>query len=172
MTFRPRSFLADKRGVAAMEFAFIAPVLIALYLGAVELTLAFQAQTRLAHMASAMADMAAQNRAITTAQVDDVMQAGSVMTFPLPAAPLGQRIASISRSSTGVVTVDWTRSQNFECAPAPTVPAGFLNNNESVIVADVRYEYPSTFSLILPPTMRFERHAYLRPRLSDKVELQ
>lgn len=167
-----RRLWGDRRGVAAVEFALIAPMLVGLYLSAVELTLAFEAQQRMTHMASAMADMAAQSRTITTAQLDDIMQSGSVMAYPLTTSPLGQRIASMTANSAGVVTVDWTRTHNFTTTAAPTVPTGFLRANESVIVADVTYDYHPIFTVVLPATMTFRQHAYLRPRLSATVSLQ
>jgi Flp pilus assembly protein TadG len=167
-----RRFWRDRRGVAALEFALLAPILVGLYLSAVEVTLALQAQRRMAHMASAMADMTSQTRVITTAQLDDVMQAGSVMAYPLPTAPLGQRIASLTASSSGAISVDWVRTRNFDSVAAPSVPAGFLKPNESAIVADTIYDYPSVFTVVLPALMRFQRHAYLRPRLSETVELR
>lgn len=167
-----RIFWRDRRGVAAVEFALLAPMLIGLYLGAVELTLALQAQRRLSHMAYAMADMAAQNRTVTTAQLNEVMEAGSVMAYPLPTGVLGQRISSISASASGAITVDWVQTRNYAGAQAPKVPTGFLRAGESAIVTDVTYDYASTFALVLPAGVRFERHAYLRPRLSDKVELR
>jgi hypothetical protein len=50
------------------------------------------------------------------------------------------------------------------------VPSGYLQANESTIVTDVIYDYHPTFGLFLPDTVRFVRHAYVRPRLSPKVE--
>jgi hypothetical protein len=50
------------------------------------------------------------------------------------------------------------------------VPSGYLSANESVIVTDVVYDYRPTFGLFMPETIRFTRHAYVRPRLSVKVE--
>lgn len=166
-----RRLWGDRRGVAAVEFALIAPMLVGLYLGSVELTLAFQAQQRMTHMASAIADMVAQSRTISTAQLDDIMQSGSVMAFPLSTVPLHQRISSITASSAGVASVDWTRT-NFSGMAASAAPAGFLKANESVIVADVTYAYHPIFTVILPVTVTFKQHAYLRPRLSTTVTLQ
>jgi len=166
-----RRFRDDRRGVAIIEFALLAPILVTLYLGSVELTLAFQAQQRLAHLAQAMADMASQNRTITTAEIDDILAAGTVMAHPLSPAPLGQRIASVTAGAGGALTVDWQRSRQYTAPGAPTTPSGYLAANESVIVADVTYDYTPVFTLILPQTIRFERRAYLRPRLSDKVDL-
>ena len=152
-----------------MEFALLAPFLFVLHLAAGELVQVFQVQRRIAHMASAMADITSQSRALTDAEIADILQAGRVMILPFPETSLGQRISSISANAAGVVTTDWTLNSSYPAGSPPSVPAGFLRANESVIVADVVYDYRPAFGLYLPTTLRFERHAYLRPRLADKV---
>ena len=42
-----RRFLGDRRGVSAIEFAFIAPVMILMYFGVAELTQGMMAERRM-----------------------------------------------------------------------------------------------------------------------------
>ena len=51
-----RGFWRDPRGVSAVEFALIAPLLILMYCGMAELSLAMMAQRRLSNIASAIGD--------------------------------------------------------------------------------------------------------------------
>lgn len=169
MSRRRTSFRRDERGTAAIEFALMAPILIVLQLGSVELVKAFEAQRRIAHVAAAMADVVSQGRTVSDAQLADAMAAGPVLVDPLPTATLGLRIASMTANSSGVVSVDWQTSQNWNIAGGPSVPNGYLNANESAIVADVSYDYTSPIRYIMPTTVRFVRHAYIRPRLSNQV---
>ena len=164
-----RGFRGDERGAAAVEFALMAPFLIVLQLGSVELVKGFEAQRRVAHVASAMADVVSQGRTVSDAQLADAMVAGQVLVDPLPTNTLGLRIASMTADASGAVTVDWQSSQNWTTGGQPTLPNGYLNAGESVIVADVTYDYNSPIQYILPVTVRFVRHAYIRPRLSNQV---
>ncbi len=160
----------DARGAAAIEFALILPVVFGLHIAAAEFLQAFQAQRRVAHLASSMADITAQSRVVSTADLNDVFAAGRSLIYPLPTSGLSQRISSISANASGVVSVDWTVSQNWVSGGSPNVPNGYLQPNESAIVTDVVYDYRPVFGMFVPDSIRFARHAYVRPRLSPKVE--
>ena len=49
----------DTRGLSAVEFALLAPVMISLYFGVAEVGQAFMVQKRQAHVASMVADLVA-----------------------------------------------------------------------------------------------------------------
>ncbi|HEV2531612.1 TadE/TadG family type IV pilus assembly protein [Phenylobacterium sp.] len=166
---RRLSFRRDERGAAAVEFALMLPILVTLQLGSVELVRAFEAQRRIAHIAAAMADVIAQGRTTTAADLTDAMVAGQVLVNPLPTGNMGLRISSLTADSRGVVTSDWTQSQNWSATGGPSVPTGYLAAGESAIVADVTYDYTSPIRYLLPTTLHFARHAYVRPRLSTQV---
>lgn len=167
---RRRSFGRDERGAAAVEFALLLPILVALQLGSVELVRAFEAQRRIAHVAAAMADVVSQGKTVDDAELADAMTAGEVLIAPLPSQGLGLRISSLSADAQGRVSVDWTASRNWTQAGAPAAPAGYLAAGESVVLADVAYDYTSPIRFVLPDTIHFVRHAYVRPRLSSQVQ--
>ena len=60
-----RRLIADRRGVSAVEFALVAPILVLLYFGLVELSQAATADRRLAHATSAVGDLVAQASSVT-----------------------------------------------------------------------------------------------------------
>lgn len=165
-----RRSAADQRGAAALEFALVFPVLFVLHIAAVEALGAYQAQRNVAHIAAAMADITAQNRTVTTAELDDILLASVSMIHPFPNVDVQQRVSSLSANGAGAITTDWTVKKSYSVSGNPSVPSGYLTANESVIVTDVIYDYKPTFGLFLPATIRFTRHAYVRPRLSVKVD--
>jgi Flp pilus assembly protein TadG len=158
-----------QRGAAAIEFALVAPILIVFHLGSVELVQAWEANRRASHIAAALADLVAQNRTVTDADLTDLLQAGPVLMQPFPAASLGERVSSISANPWANTVVDWTATRNWTQAGQPTVPAGYLQANESVIVAEVTYSHTALFGLVLPGSFVIRKQAYLRPRLSTSV---
>lgn len=161
---------ANQDGAAAIEFALILPVLFILHMGAAEALEAYEAQRNVAHIASAMADIVAQSRSVSSADLDDVMTASTTMIFPFPNVNVQQRVSSLSANASGTVSTDWTVKKAYTGTDTPSVPSGYLGANESVIVTDVIYDYKPTFGMFVPKTIRFTRHAYMRPRLSQKVE--
>jgi Flp pilus assembly protein TadG len=158
-----------EQGAVAVEFALMMPFLFLLHFGAVEMIQAWGAHRRAAHVAAALADLTAQSRSVTTANLDDIMAAGAVMLAPYPADTLGERIASLTMGADGKVSNDWTVTKNWTAGGSPSAPAGYLQPGESVIVAHVTYEHKALFGLVLPGVTKMEKVAYLRPRLSNQV---
>ena len=83
-----RRFAGDRRGASAVEFALIAPFMILLYLGAVEIILALSIDRKITSAASALADLVAQDDVITDGEMADIMTAGG------PSMPARCRCAS------------------------------------------------------------------------------
>jgi Flp pilus assembly protein TadG len=165
-----RRISQDERGVAAVEFALVFPIIFLLYVGAAEALQAYQAQRNVAHIASAMADITAQSRTVTQSELDDILAASIAMIYPFPNVNVQQRLTSFSANGSGTVSTDWTVQRAYTADSTPSLPSGYLAANESVIVSDVIYDYRPTFGLFLPHTIRFTRHAYIRPRLTTKVD--
>lgn len=163
-------FLRDVRGAAALEFGLILPFLFVMHLTIVELVQAWQVRTRITHIASSVADVTSQNRSVSDSELADILLAGDAMIRPFPAQPLGERVTSLVTDQYGVVRVDWTSSRNFPSLPAASVPAGFLKPNESILVADVVYDYQPALHFFLKDTFRLKHTSYVRPRVSTKVE--
>jgi len=165
-----RRLAADKGGASAIEFALLLPILFMLHVGAAEALQAYVAQRNVAHIAAAMADITARNRTVSTADLTDILGASATMMHPFPVSRLQQRVSSISADGSGSVATDWTSKKDYTEKEAPSVPNGYLRSNESVIVTDVIYDYRPSFGFFLPDSIRIVRHAYVRPRLSAKVE--
>ena len=172
MTSFIRRLAANQAGASAVEFALILPIFFLLHIGAADALQAYVAQRNVSHIAATMADITARGRTVTQAELNDILAASVSMMHPLPNVRLQQRVSSMTANASGVVgNPDWTTSKDFTDPAAPAVPSGYLGANESVIVTDVIYDYKPMFGLFMPDTIRFTRHAYVRPRLSTKVEM-
>lgn len=165
----------DQRGVAAIEFALIAPVAILLYCGFAELTMAMMAERRAAHTASVVADLVSQTPSVTTAAMTDIFNVGNSIIYPFPAAPLLLRVTSVTADAQGVARVTWSKGHGMGAltggAAIPSVPANLLAVGDSVIMADVQYAYTSPLKMTLPTALTFKDTFYLKPRRSASVTL-
>lgn len=173
MIGRLRTWARDTRGVAAIEFAFIVPILILLYFGMVEFCQGYMALKRTGHTASMVADIVSRTNAITKQQAEDVLDIGDLIIGPFPTTNLRQRVASVTRVNATTYQVDWSVGIGEGMTTKMTVadakiPADLLAVGETTIVAEANYDYKSPFSNMLPKAVRvattFERIAYLRPR--------
>jgi Flp pilus assembly protein TadG len=165
-------FARDNRGVSAIEFAFIAPVLITFYFGVAELTQALLADRRASHVASSIGDLVAQDDNLTAADAADIFQVGAIVMSPFDTTPLQMRVTQITSNASNAATVDWSvASSNYtKLTPGATVtpPAGVISANQYVIMAETVYTYTSPIQYFVKKPV-FTKTYYLRPRRTDKV---
>ncbi|ATQ40943.1 TadE/TadG family type IV pilus assembly protein [Caulobacter mirabilis] len=177
MTRFPIPFLKrlarDRRGVSAVEFALIAPAMIAFYFGMAEVTQALLAERRAGHVASAVGDLVTQTSNVNQNDIDDIFAIATTIMRPFPAATeLQIRVTSISSDASNVAKVDWSKTKGMTALAAGStivVPSGVLSASQSVVMSEVTYSYDSPVNFFIPNAVTFTRKFYLRPRKSDKV---
>ena len=163
-----RRLIRDDRGVSAVEFAMIAPVLIFFYFGLAEFCQGYMAQKRMGHASAMVADLVAQEESVTAATVDDIFEIGTLIMKPFSAAPLEQRVTSVARNG-GVATVVWSRGDGMDArtvGSTVTLPADLITDGESVIMSEATYDYDSPADYLMPTITQFSHSYYLRPRTS------
>ena len=68
-----RSFGRDRRGASAIEFALIAPLMLGLYIGCVEISDGVAADRKVTLTAGALANLTAQVTTISTVDMDNIL---------------------------------------------------------------------------------------------------
>ena len=169
-----RRFAKDRRGVSAVEFALIAPIMIFLYAGLAELTMGLMANRRAEHVASAIGDLVAQTPTTSATEVTDIFTIGQAIIAPFPTASLNMRVSSVKVDSGGTAKVVWSRGYGASLTAKPvgaiiTLPNNLISVGESVIMAESRYTFTSPLGQVLPTPLVFNRVYYLRPRRSEEV---
>lgn len=163
----------DRRGVSAVEFALIAPAMIAFYFGIAETTQALMAERRAGHVASAVGDLVSQVSQVNQKDITDIFAIATTIMQPFPATTqLEIRVTSISSDASNVAKVDWSKAQNMTELASGTVmtlPSGVLNASQSVVMSEVSYSYSSPVNFFIPRAITFKRKFYLRPRKANKV---
>ncbi|MFK0297993.1 TadE/TadG family type IV pilus assembly protein [Brevundimonas sp. NPDC090276] len=168
--------ISDQRGVSAVEFALLAPLMILIYFGLTEFSQAYMAERRVGHTAAMVADLVAQSGKTSTADLESVAAIGQMLMKPFPAAPLTTRISSVTVDAQGRAWVDWSYSSNAKtlkplskAEPITDLPSGLASDKESLIIGETRYEYKSAFKDVIPTLTTFGRKYYLRPRTVNQV---
>lgn len=162
----------DKRGVSAVEFAMLAPVMIAMYFGLAEFCQGFMAQKRMGHATSMVADLIAQRDVMTGAQIDDIFKVGTLIMKPFSGTSLKMRVSSVTRGTDGVAKVDWSRGSGLTArttGSTVTLPTGMIANGETVVMSEATYDYDSPVDYMMPSITKFSQTFYLRPRSVDKI---
>jgi Flp pilus assembly protein TadG len=163
----------DHRGVSAVEFALIAPALIAFYFGLAEFTQAMMAERRASHVAASMGDLVAQSTQISDSTITDIFSIGTTIMSPFPTTSLKMRLSSVTANSSGTPKVDWSNGTGGLAAlgtgATVTLPSGLVTAGQSVVMSEVTYVYDSPVDKFIPGTITFTKKFYLRPRKSDQV---
>jgi Flp pilus assembly protein TadG len=75
-------FCSDRRGVAAIEFAFIVPVLLVMYFVTMEASQAIETSKKVSRIGSMVADLITQQQTIVKTDLDAIMKIGNSTIQP------------------------------------------------------------------------------------------
>jgi Flp pilus assembly protein TadG len=170
-----RRFAADQRGVSAVEFAILLPLMLTLYLGGVEVSQAVSADRKTTLVAHTVGDLTAQASNVTTADMTNVLNASSAVAYPFPAANLRVTVSSVCINSTGTVaTIAWSRTLNGTARTGTVtslIPSALMVASTSLVWGEASYAYRPTIGWTITGTLNLGDKFFLRPRLSNSVTL-
>src|SRR4029077_1638399 len=84
---RALKLLGDKRGVAAVEFAVIVPVMLVLFFGVEEFSSGVAVDRKVTLMARTLSDLTSQNTSVTDSQLTNFFNASSAILWPYVSSP-------------------------------------------------------------------------------------
>lgn len=191
---------SDNRGVAAVEFALILPLMLVLYIGTAELTTGLMANRKMTVVARALSDLVAQEtdetNGITDATLDSIFGAANAILHPFDTTKLKMTVSSVEfvpdASNPPVYTAKtvWSAVRNGgtfrPCGtltkvantadPTPsTMPSG-LYQAGTIIVADVEYDYKPTFGGAFlawsstDSSIPMDHTTYMKPRTQNEIK--
>jgi Flp pilus assembly protein TadG len=176
MTLHARAGAIKNDGLAAVEFALLLPVMITLFFGVVESTLALACRADVSVMASAAADLISQESVATSADISNVYSAAGAILYPYPVngnAKPTIRITSVIYDPTNPSTtsgkVGWSCTQvGSGTLPSQgttvTLPQALMTTNGSVIIAEVAYKYTSPTTQMITGPMNMTNSFWTKPR--------
>jgi Flp pilus assembly protein TadG len=173
-----RGFLKEKKGLAAVEFALIGPVLATLLMGTIEMCNALACHQKVTMLASTAADLVAQTKTVSASDMTDIFSAVTSITYPFPSTSAKIVISSIVSDGAGNGTVAWSVAKNgtaLTTNAAVPVPTGLMSaalcakNACSIILATVTFPYTSPVSKFIVGTVNMTDYFYARPRKSTTV---
>ncbi len=167
-----RRFTRDTRGVSAVEFALVLPLMMTLYLGGTEVSQAITASRKGTLVARTVGDLSSQVASISNASMNDILKASSAIVSPFAPEHLKVTVSCVTIDANGKAIISW--SDTFQGSArgkgsAVTLPAALNVANTSVIWTEVQYDYTPSIGYVLTGTLSLKSQMYMRPRLSDTV---
>lgn len=171
-------FWSDRRGIAAVEFALIMPILLIMYLVTMEASQAIETSKKVSRIGSMVADLVTQQTSVVKADVDAIMKIGPVTLQPYSRSPPSITVTAIQVPTdiTKPLQVKWSR-QLINGLPGAgptttTVPPKLLVADTFLIRVDSILTYKTVLGLGLGSTfnnLSMGETYYLRPRRSVTI---
>ncbi|MEP3654139.1 MAG: TadE/TadG family type IV pilus assembly protein [Litorimonas sp.] len=168
----------DERGIAAIEFAIIAPIMIGMYFGLAEIASAISVDRRISHGTNVAGDLATQQPELKDDDIEEVLSAAlRVMEVP-DGGQVSIDMESFILPSEGAAPESRGRIRlnssvgNFSDFDASTLDIKLLNSKSGVVVTRVKYNYTPLELRYFDSTVKLEETFLLKPRRSDAVDFQ
>lgn len=176
-------FREEARGVAAVEFAFIAPIMLLLFVGTIELSAGVSVNRKLSRLSSAVSDLVTQSQSLTANDVAAIMDVSAKVMYPYDDQV--QILISGITIDSGTAKVDWSCARNDTKLTAGStysdVPSKIKKDGTSLVVATVKTSYKPSFGwaqyseangLSFDQTaIQMEETIFLRPRIGSAVNV-
>ena len=157
----------DCRGIAAVEFAVIVPLMLTMFFGTLEFSSGVAVDRKMTLVARTLSDLTSQSTTVTDLDLTNFTTAGKAILTPYSATPLFSTITSLYiDATTSVARVQWSKGSSPRTAGSTvTIPSQLQVPGTYLIMAEVNYRYVPTIGYVMAPTgVPLSDVSYTRPR--------
>ena len=178
-----RRFRSSERGVAAVEFALILPLLLLLYFGSMEAAALFTADKRVNSVSATIGDLTSQwdpdDGKLPTATLTDYFYASTGIIAPYSTVGLKIVVSLVQVKVDGTTKVLWSKANPAGTARATNSSFSELASGTEmnavarggcIIAAEVAYPYAPLLAQVIDP-VTLNHINYFLPRFGSSVAL-
>lgn len=165
-------FRGDRRGVSAVEFALLAPVMITLYMGCVEISDGVAADRKVSLTAAALANLAAQTTTISTTGMTNILNATSAIISPYDSSRLRITVSCLNIDGNQVAKVRWSETRNGTRRATgstytfDTSTSALDVANTQLILAEASFDYTPVVGTAFAGTITLTDRMFMSPRIT------
>jgi len=164
----------DESGVSAVEFAMLLPLMLTLYLGAVEISQAVGVDRKVTLTTRTVADLASQATTINNTDMSNLLNASAAVIIPYSTTngQLKVTVSEVDVDANGTAKIAWSDTLGGTArakGATVTLPAALNVANTSLIWGEVSYTYTPTIGYVVTGSLNLSDQIYMRPRLSNTV---
>ena len=105
-----RDFVADRRALAATEFAIIVPLMLVLFFGTVEFSSAVAIDRKVTLIARTLSDLTSQSTSLADSDMQNTFTASISIVQPYDASLVKGSISQIYIDANSIATVQWSKA--------------------------------------------------------------
>ncbi|MFO1186050.1 MAG: TadE/TadG family type IV pilus assembly protein [Alphaproteobacteria bacterium] len=160
-------FAGCQRGLSAIEFALVAPIMITTYFGAFEMCDILVANRKVTNVAAATTDLVAQATQIADADMTNIFNAATAIMTPYDAGVLQITVSSVNTDAGGQTKIAWSDALHTTAravGSSYTLPTGLATPGGSIIMTEVSFTYSTPIGTFVTNGITFSDKFYQRPR--------
>jgi len=168
---------ADRSGAAAVEFAFVVPLLVTLLLSGVEASAAFIVWRKVDTAAATIGDLVARAETLTEGGLANIAGVADIAVYPADPGPAEVRVTAIDIDEQGAPKVGWSRATGSRPAHAKgaamtgVLPDDMLAPNTQVVMTESFYRYEPTIGYLLTGPIELAHRTFHVPRAIGRITL-
>lgn len=150
-----RRFAVDRRGVGAIEFAIVAPLLIMTYIGAFEVTVGVTVARKVARASSNVSDLLTRSETTNKTTLAAMKEVTRAVVAPFTQEYYTLKMTGVAVDAAGKATVAWSRqwsrakgaSSESESTPytvgaAVTLPSSVESKDSFIVRTEFEMQHP------------------------------
>jgi Flp pilus assembly protein TadG len=174
-------FLADRRALAATEFAVVVPLMLALFFGTVEFSSAVAIDRKVTLIARTLSDLTSQSSGtVSDTVLQNTFTASISIITPYDDTPINATITQIAIDANSIATVQWSKAATISSGASQAtltasarnsgdrvttiIPATLLVPSTYLILSEVSYLYTPSVGYVLRTGVTLSDKSYTRPR--------
>jgi Flp pilus assembly protein TadG len=167
----------DRRGVSAVEFALLLPLMLTLYLGSVELSQGIGIDRKVNMTARTVADLVARSNSVKTASDADAsaaLGAAAAILAPYPDSNAKIVVSVVDIDDKGNAKIRWSSAKNGTARAvnsSVTVPAALITPGAktSLVLGEAAYKYQPSIGYVVTGALNLTEQMFMRPRLDNAI---
>lgn len=177
---RLKTFAADARAAAAVEFALIMPLLLLLFLGTIEASSLITVDRRVNVISGTVGDLVSRwdpdTGAIPISDLTDYFRASQGIIYPYSTTGLKQVVSVVEVTAAGVATVRWSCAYNGGTKRATnsaytSLPQHMneLSRGGWVVASESSYSYRPVLGMVFTEALNLYQESFYVPRYASYI---
>ncbi len=164
-----KKWLEEEDAIAAVEAAFIFPMMLMLFLGVFDLGNAILANQKTIRASQVVADLITRENIVSDFDIAEAIEAGRLAFEPISTDSYGIDIVSIRFDEDAESEIVWRETFNMAAPDALTAVAALANADDGIVMVSVVYEYNPVFSGFAVGQIEMREVAFSRGRRTSVI---